>query len=56
MIESENQSWFWTLEWQAKEAEADSDLEEGRYLIFDNADDFLDSLKGKAHEATNILP
>jgi hypothetical protein len=38
------QVWFWTEEWQAKEREADADLETERYEEFDDMDDFLDSL------------
>lgn len=38
------QAWFWTEEWQAKEREADADLEAGRYDQFDDVDDFMNSL------------
>ena len=38
------QEWFWTVEWQAAEREAEADLAAGRYETFDNDDDFLASL------------
>jgi hypothetical protein len=40
----DDQAWFWTPEWQAKEREADEDLRLGRYTDFDNIDDFINSL------------
>lgn len=38
------QLWFWTEEWQAKEREVDEELRRGDYEVFDNIDDFIDSL------------
>jgi AbrB family looped-hinge helix DNA binding protein len=43
-----DQEWFWTTEWQAKEAEADADLAAGRYTRFDNDEDFLKALSDRA--------
>jgi hypothetical protein len=42
------QKWFWTEEWQAKEAEAGADIAEGRVSRSDSADDLfadLDALR-----------
>jgi hypothetical protein len=36
-----DQSWYWSSDWQAMEAAANADLEEGRYLDFDSVDDFI---------------
>ena len=41
---SHDQSWFWTDEWQAMEAEADRDLAEGRFEIFNTIEELLESL------------
>lgn len=43
MIDS-TQAWFWTRSWQAGEAEASTDITEGRTEVFDSDDDFLASL------------
>lgn len=43
-----DQSWYWTSEWQRMETEADEDLRTGQYRDFDSIDemiDFLDSPK-----------
>lgn len=37
----EDQTWFWTEEWQAKEREADEDEKVGRYVEFDNVEDAI---------------
>ncbi|RSM59522.1 AbrB family transcriptional regulator [Actinoplanes sp. ATCC 53533] len=39
-----DQAWFYTAEWQAKEAEADADLAAGRHVRHHSDDAFLDSL------------
>lgn len=39
-----DQEWFWTPEWQAKEAEADADKATGRYTRFNSDEDFLNAL------------
>jgi hypothetical protein len=41
----EDQVYFWTDEWQAKEREADEDIAAGRVERFKSADDFIASLK-----------
>ncbi|MBC7813858.1 MAG: hypothetical protein H7175_22070 [Burkholderiales bacterium] len=38
------QLWFWTDEWQAGERQVDEDLKAGRYEVFDNLDDFFDTM------------
>jgi len=38
------QAWFWSKTWQGREAEADSEIREGRYEEFDDLDAFLSSL------------
>lgn len=42
-----NQSYFWTEGWQKGEVAADRDIEGGRYEVFDEVDDLIDSLKKK---------
>jgi AbrB family looped-hinge helix DNA binding protein len=39
-----DQMWFYTADWQAKEAEADEDLAAGRYVRHDNDGAFMASL------------
>jgi predicted transcriptional regulator len=39
------QEWFWSLEWQAAEHEAEADLAAGRIETFASDADFLASLK-----------
>lgn len=39
-----DQEWFWTPEWQAKEAEADADKAAGRFVRHATDEDFLASL------------
>jgi hypothetical protein len=36
-----NQMWFWTPEWQAREAEADADLAVGSSTTYDSDEEFL---------------
>jgi hypothetical protein len=45
----EDQSWYWTPEWQAAEKEADKDITAGRVHQYDNVDDLIKSL----HEQCN---
>lgn len=37
----EEDAWFWTAEWQAKEREADEELAAGRRQNFDSGEEFL---------------
>lgn len=39
-----SQSWFWTAEWQAGEHRATNDIEIGRGVFYDTAEEFLNSL------------
>ncbi|MFH1563769.1 MAG: AbrB/MazE/SpoVT family DNA-binding domain-containing protein [Nitrospirota bacterium] len=41
---SNDQSWFWTPEWQAKEREADEAIARGEVKEFDNVEDLLKDL------------
>lgn len=41
----EDQSWFWTEEWQARYKEAKQDLAEGRFRDFDDVEALLTELK-----------
>jgi hypothetical protein len=45
-----DQSWFWSPQWQAGEAEADDDLREGRFKTFDHVDDFINFLDADTDE------
>lgn len=40
-----DEAWFWSSGWQAKEKEADEDIEAGRYKQFGNVDNLLADLK-----------
>lgn len=39
------QAWFWTREWQAKEREADDDLNAGRATTYKSDDELLGALE-----------
>ncbi|MEV6967594.1 AbrB/MazE/SpoVT family DNA-binding domain-containing protein [Hamadaea sp. NPDC051192] len=39
-----DQEWFWTPEWQAKEAEADAELARGEFERYDSDEEFLKAL------------
>ncbi|MCK4295668.1 MAG: AbrB/MazE/SpoVT family DNA-binding domain-containing protein [Candidatus Marinimicrobia bacterium] len=43
-IVDSDQEYFYTKEWQEKEAQADRDLAEGRYKEFDNVEDLIKDL------------
>jgi hypothetical protein len=38
-----DQAYFWTEEWQKGEREAEEDIAAGRYMEFDDVDDFFDT-------------
>ena len=42
-VRPDDQSWFWTEEWQAMEQEADLDIAAGR-VVASSVDEFLDLL------------
>ena len=44
MVVYPDQDWYWTDAWQAMEAEAERDLAEGRYQVFETIAEFLASL------------
>lgn len=39
-----SQAWFWTPQWQAMEAEASREHNDGSGTMYDNSDDFVDDL------------
>ena len=39
------QAWFWTLEWQKREREADEDIKTGRVKRFTDAEELLEELR-----------
>jgi len=39
------QAWFWTLEWQAGEREAEQEIASGGGTRYDTDEEFLDSLR-----------
>jgi hypothetical protein len=41
----DDQRWFWTSEWQAKEKEADQVQADGKYTDFDTAEDAIAYLR-----------
>ncbi|OAT87036.1 hypothetical protein [Desulfotomaculum copahuensis] len=43
----DDQSWFWTPEWQAAEKEADDDIAAGRVYRYDNVDDLIRSVRDR---------
>jgi len=43
-----DQAWFWTPEWQAREAEADADLAAGRVTEFESDEEFLAALDARS--------
>jgi len=45
--EFEDQSWFWTDEWQQRYLEAKEDLAQGKYKEFENVEDLIRDLKGQ---------
>ena len=45
----DDQSWYWTPEWQAAEREADEDMAAGRIHRYNNVDELIKSL----HEQCN---
>ncbi len=44
-FDDEDQSWYWTSEWQAAEKEADEDIAAGRAHHYENVDDLLKALR-----------
>jgi hypothetical protein len=45
-----DQAWFWTERWQARERDAEADVDAGRLTTHESADDFLRHLDGLADE------
>lgn len=43
-ILEDDQSWYWSEEWQAGEQAAEADLAAGRGQVFDTMEDFLQDL------------
>lgn len=41
----EDDSWFWSEEWQAKEREADEAIRKGDFKEFDNIEDLIKDLR-----------
>jgi antitoxin MazE len=44
------QLWFWSERWQRMEQEADDDFAAGRFVTFDNVEDFLAALDDERDE------
>jgi AbrB family looped-hinge helix DNA binding protein len=42
-----SQAWFWTLEWQAGEREADADLAAGRSDRYESDEEFIAALRAR---------
>lgn len=43
-----SQAYFWTVDWQAAEQEAQADIDEGRTTGFDSIEDLIADLDGEA--------
>lgn len=43
-IASPDQAWFWSEQWQAREAEADADIDAGRVARFESVDALFEDL------------
>ena len=43
--DDEDDSWYWSEEWQQMEREADEDIKAGRIKTFDNVEDLIRELK-----------
>ncbi len=41
---AEDESWFWSKEWQESERRADEDLKAGRYTIHNSMEDLIQNL------------
>jgi predicted DNA-binding protein len=41
----DDQSWYWSKEWQRAEREAEADLASGKYTDFSSMDDFFADMK-----------
>lgn len=50
----DDQAWFWTLEWQAKEAEADQEIAAGGGPVM-SADEFITELAQRADLSADDL-
>jgi antitoxin PrlF len=48
----DDQAWFWTPEWQAKEREADADIAAGRGRIYYSDEEFLAALERAVDDPT----
>jgi len=40
----DDQSWFWTDEWQAGERQVDKDIADGNYETYDTIEEFIKGL------------
>lgn len=50
LLDDDDQSWFWTPEWQEAEKEADEDIAAGRVHTFDTVDDAISFLHREADD------
>jgi len=41
---AEDQTWFWSEEWQDGEREAEADIAAGRFEVFDSMEDLIEDL------------
>jgi len=48
----DNQSWYWTSQWQTAEKEADEDVATGRVYHYDNVDELMRALRAKREQAS----
>ncbi len=49
----EDQSWFWSQEWQQRYQEAKEDLQTGRFKEFDDVEALLEELKTPDENSTD---
>lgn len=49
-MNSSDQSWFWSKEWQMQEKKADADIKKSNFYQFDTAEDAIKHLHDQAEK------
>ena len=45
--DNDDQSWYWSVEWQTGERQADHDIETGQVFTYESEEEFLASLSSR---------